>query len=162
MFPRPRSAWLTLVGCFGLTLFAFAAEEPAPADPGVQMAPFQVSDSSLEIGAQLNPFVNTLTKRLKYINTSRVKAGSVAERAGLRNGDRIVEINGLRLSDYKIADFPDLKLPTVNRRVSVALKVERKGMKAPVDVTLVFDDFVGHFNFSIRKSTPQKKPAPAP
>jgi membrane-associated protease RseP (regulator of RpoE activity) len=140
----------------GLSLGAagFAAEGAvSPA----QLPPVEVASTSLELGAQFNPFVNTFTKRLKYLNVSRVKEGSVAARAGLRNGDRIVALNGLSLADYKIADFPDIRLRAVDRRVTVPLKAERKTESHPLDLTLVFADFEGGvFQWSIRHSTLQK------
>jgi membrane-associated protease RseP (regulator of RpoE activity) len=145
---------------FFSVLFAEPGKDP-PTEPPAKLPPVEVSSTSLEIGAQFNPFANFFTKRLKYINVSRLKDGSVASRAGLRNGDRIIEICGLRLSDYKITDFPDIKIATVDRQVTVMMKVQRKGVPTALDITMVFPDFDGQFEWSIRSSTLQKKALPA-
>jgi hypothetical protein len=147
-----------------LPAFSVLCAEPgpnAPPESPASLPTLEVSSTSLETGAQFNPFTNSFTKRLKYINVSRVKTGSVASRAGLRNGDRIIEICGLRLSDYKITDFPDLKIETVNRQVTLVMKVQRKGAPTLLDITMVFLDFEGQFEWSIRSSPLQKRALPA-
>ena len=84
----------------------------------------------------------------------------MASQAGLRNGDRIIEICGLRLADYKIADFPDIKIATVNHQVTVRMKVQRQGVPTALDITMVFSGFDGQFEWSIRSSTLQKRALP--
>lgn len=141
-------------------LVAESTRDPL-AEPPVRLPPVVVSSTSLEVGVQLNPFANFFTKRLKYINVSRLKEGSVAARAGLRNGDRIIEICGRRLADYRITDFPDIELATVDHQVAVRMKVQRKGVPTAVEITMVFAGFDGQFEWSIRHSTLQKRALPA-
>jgi len=130
------------------------AEDPVP--PPSPAA----KDIPLEIGAQLNPFANSFTQKIRYINVSRVKPGSVAQRAGLLNSDHIIEINGLRLSDYRISEVPDIRVPAVEHRISVPMKVVRKGVAEPVSLTLVFEDCDGVFVYKLSDSQPMKDSIP--
>lgn len=59
--------------------------------------------------------------------------GSIAERAGIRPGDRLVAING-----RPIADIPREELPTLFRSSPITLTIERDG--ATQDIRMSFDD----------------------
>ena len=151
---RYRSKALLLFAAFETILWA---QPPVSNDAPLQLPGMLISDSSLLMGAQFNPFVNSFTKKMKYVHVSHLQAGSVAARAGLKDGDRVVEIDGVRLSDYKISEVPAIHVPAVNRQARVDLVVRRKGISEPLKVTLVFDNFTGSIDWEMSKATVQKK-----
>lgn len=149
---RPANA--LRLGCFwGVAAFA---QPPKPTEETVPLPSIEVSSSSLELGAQFNPFVNSLTKKVSYINVSRLKEGSVAARGGLQNGDHIIEVNGVRLSDYRISEVPKLQVVAVDHQASLILKVRRKTSSDPIEVILTFREFDGRIVWDISRSTLQK------
>jgi len=149
-----------------LAVFLMSASAPwigcaaAPAaDVGPRPSP-TLQIAALELGAQLNPFANSVTHKVRYVNVSRVQPGSVAARAGLLNADHIVEINGLKLSDYRISEVPDIRVEPVGHRIAVRLKVVRKGAAEPVALTLVFENCDGVLEWRLSDSQPIKEPVP--
>ena len=98
---------------FLLAAVLLAAGTMAPGQEGadaetVVLSPFQVFASSLEMSAHYT--LREGKKTLGFIRVKHVAPGSMADRAGLKKGDRIVAIGGWRLEGQELTalnrDFP--------------------------------------------------------
>lgn len=65
-------------------------------------------------------------------------AGSPADRAGVRSGDRIIEIDSV--SAYGISEDEVFKKLRGKKGTSVRIKILREGLSEPVDLTIIRDD----------------------
>jgi carboxyl-terminal processing protease len=79
------------------------------------------------VGARLNP--DTLGAKLY-----RVFAGSPADKAGLKNGDIVVGVNGTSVAGKKIEDIVELIKGEVN--TTVHLQIVREGVAKPMTFTV--------------------------
>jgi hypothetical protein len=65
---------------------------------------------------------------------SYVRQNSIADKAGLKVGDRIIAINGRKAANFKLSDILEILQKNVNETVIV--EVERKGKKITVELLL--------------------------
>jgi membrane-associated protease RseP (regulator of RpoE activity) len=98
-----------------LAAIAFAAgtrtagDAPPPAaGPPARLPPVHVADSSLFFGYYLDVRWSTITGLIDDIVVTKVEAGSLAERAGLRAGDYLLAVDGNRATGITQTDLAAL------------------------------------------------------
>jgi membrane-associated protease RseP (regulator of RpoE activity) len=69
------------------------------------MAPVRVEDSSLFFGYSLDVHWERSTGDIDYIEFTSVERGSLADKAGLRAGDHLLEVDGKPATGITQAEF---------------------------------------------------------
>jgi regulator of sigma E protease len=94
-----------------------------------------------------NEFIEKLASKESFIEplfkfeVKEVAKGSVAEKAGLLAGDRIVSLNGQEVNYYQLFS-PQLR---ANAGKEVLLGINRKGVNVPLKVTVGKDSTIGFY-----------------
>ncbi len=120
------SKMLPLAALLSLPLLAISDPRPA-VESEVLLKPFVVkSDPINSYAFALTVSVDTSTKKIARLIITAVGEDSDAERAGLRNGDEIVRINGLPVSDLNPDLGPNGQFHQwlINRPVGEKLNIE--------------------------------------
>jgi regulator of sigma E protease len=92
-------------------------------------------------GKEVNITVNPLARRrlgivMKAGPIAAIRKGSPAEKAGLRVGDRLVAIDGRKISEIDPLKLPDVVARLSQTQKTVSITVNREGVEIPANVTL--------------------------
>lgn len=131
-----------------LLLTTTLVADPDSRDPEtVELPPMQVLARSVEMSAHHS--TRDGKKILEYIRVTRVTKGSMADRAGLKSGDRIVAIGGWRLTGQELTALLNRDFPTQreNGDALLILTVRRPRHAEEHDVI---------FRYRYRSPPPQK------
>jgi C-terminal processing protease CtpA/Prc len=126
-----------------------AAAETAPSPPGeqLQMPKMTVQGTPIcSFGISLKILGDPATKKITRILISEVISGSRADYLGLKAGDEILEVNGLKVAELKGGMSPsgDIMQLFGNRKKGEAIDL-KIAVRVPKDFTLfaapaLFDD----------------------
>jgi S1-C subfamily serine protease len=120
---------------------AVATRADAPKDPVVQLAPVTVHAGPLgAIGIQCSLDVAGIFGggHIRHMDISVVTPGSAAEHAGLRPGDAILQIDGVAVTTYTVAQLRDAV--TRGKGDAIVLELLTPGAKASRPVELKLGD----------------------
>jgi predicted metalloprotease with PDZ domain len=116
---------------------AIAAGQDAPAKEIVVLSPFQVVAKSLEM--EVHYSTHQGKKTIEYIRVKNVAKDSRADRAGLKNGDRIVALAGWRLEGQELTALNrDFTLKLQDGEPVFILTVRRPHHDEEHDIALPF------------------------
>ena len=138
--PNPAIATRTLLLLLVLSNSALIADTPVPpqADEQLAMPKMVVQGNAIcSFGISLKCLGDVSTKKITRILISKVVEGSRAESMGLRAGDEILKVNGLKITELRGGMSPDGDIMQlfVNRKKGDAIDL-KIAVRVVKDLTL--------------------------
>lgn len=126
---RLARSTLRLAAILLLVGVAASGQEPSATPPEgvVEMDALQVSGRSLKIGWHARVSANTKTDRISRYIFTQIDRGSLAEKAGIKSGDRLLAIDGHPVIGITVAEYLQLVKRTLSpgETATFALSLER-------------------------------------